>query len=126
MPIHRPFAKLCTDRKSPNVGNILTGHATASAAENFLILTDGQKHIVKIGQRSNGSTGNPIRFAITEELGFQICSKKDLYPDGHPFVGCGVQPDIEVTPTVQDLIDGYDRTLQTALRYLAAPTASKP
>lgn len=105
---------------------ILTGHATASAAENFLILTDGQKHIVKIGQRSNGSTGNPIRFAITEELGFQICSKKDLYPDGRPFVGCGVQPDIEVTPTVQDLIDGYDRTLQTALRYLTVPGADLP
>ena len=105
---------------------ILTGHHTASAAENFLILADGQKHIVKIGQRSNGSTGNPIRFAITDDLGFQICSKKDLYPDGRPFVGCGVQPDIEVTPTVQDLIDGYDRTLQTALRYLASPAAPKP
>lgn len=105
---------------------ILTGHATASAAENFLILADGQKHIVKIGQHSNGSTGNPIRFAITDDLGFQICSKKDLYPDGRPFVGCGVKPDIEVTPTVQDLIDGYDRTLQTALRYLASPAADAP
>ncbi len=105
---------------------ILIGHHTASAAENFLILAEGQKHIVKIGQRSNGSTGNPIRFAITDDLGFQICSKKDLYPDGRSFVGCGVRPDMEVIPTVQDLIDGYDRTLHTALRYLAEPASFAP
>lgn len=105
---------------------LLTGHGTASAAEDFLILADKQPHITKIGQPSNGSTGNPILFPITEDLGFQICSKKDLYPDGRPFVGYGVQPDIEVIPTVQDLIDGYDRTLQTALDYLSNTDAPRP
>lgn len=105
---------------------LLTGHGTASAAEDFLILADKQPHITKIGQPSNGSTGNPILFSITDDLGFQICSKKDLYPDGRPFVGCGVQPDIEVIPTVQDLIDGYDRTLQTALDYLSKTDSPQP
>jgi C-terminal processing protease CtpA/Prc len=36
---------------------ILTSYATASAAEDFLIFTDGQKQITRIGENSNGSTG---------------------------------------------------------------------
>lgn len=97
---------------------LLIGHNTASAAEDFLILADGQKHMVKMGQPSNGSTGNPIQFHLDGGIGFQICSKKDTYPDGREFVGYGVKPDIEVIPTVQDFIEGYDRGLQEALNYL--------
>lgn len=97
---------------------LLIGHDTASAAEDFLILADGQKHMVKIGQNSNGSTGNPIMYKLDGGIQFQICSKKDTYPDGRDFVGCGVKPDIEVVPTVEDFIKGYDRGLQEALSYL--------
>lgn len=97
---------------------LLIGHNTASAAEDFLILADKQKHLVKMGQPSNGSTGNPILFRLDGGIVFQICSKKDTYPDGREFVGYGVQPDIEVIPTVQDFIRGYDRGLQEALNYL--------
>lgn len=97
---------------------LLIGHNTASAAEDFLVLADKQKHMVKIGQNSNGSTGNPINFRITDNIGFMICSKKDTYPDGRDFVGCGVKPDIEVIPTVKDFIKKYDRTLEKALDFL--------
>lgn len=97
---------------------LLIGHNTASAAEDFLILADRQKHMVKMGQNSNGSTGNPIMYKLNGGIQFQICSKKDTYPDGRDFVGCGVKPDIEVVPTVEDFIKGYDRGLQEALNYL--------
>lgn len=101
---------------------LLIGHNTASAAEDFLILADGQKHMVKMGQHSNGSTGNPIFYELEGDIRFQICSKKDTYPDGRDFVGCGVKPDIEVVPTVEDFIKGYDRGLQEALKYLKKAT----
>lgn len=97
---------------------LLIGHNTASAAEDFLILADQQKHMVKMGQNSNGSTGNPIMYQLEGGIQFQICSKKDTYPDGREFVGYGVKPDIEVVPTVEDFIKGYDRGLQEALKYL--------
>lgn len=97
---------------------LLIGHHTASAAEDFLILADKQKHMVKVGQHSFGSTGQPIMIELVKGISARICTKKDTYPDGRMFVGCGVKPDIEVTPTVQDLIDGKDRALQTALDYL--------
>lgn len=97
---------------------ILIGNYTASAAEDFLILADKQKHIVKIGQPSNGSTGQPIMLDLVRGFSARICTKKDTYPDGRMFVGCGVKPDIEVVPTIQDFIDERDRTLETALEYL--------
>lgn len=97
---------------------LLVGHGTASAAEDFLVYADQQKHMTKIGQRSNGSTGNPIMFELEGDGMFAICSKKDTYPDGREFVGYGVKPDIEVIPTVKDFINGYDRALEEALRFL--------
>jgi C-terminal processing protease CtpA/Prc len=36
---------------------ILIGHGTASAAEDFLIAVQNQKHIIKIGENSFGSSG---------------------------------------------------------------------
>ena len=97
---------------------LLVGHGTASAAEDFLIYADQQKHMTKIGQRSNGSTGNPIMFELEGDGMFAICSKKDTYPDGREFVGYGVKPDMEVIPTVKDLINGYDRALEEAFKFL--------
>lgn len=97
---------------------LLVGHGTASAAEDFLIYADQQQHMTKIGQHSNGSTGNPIMFELEGDGMFAICSKKDTYPDGREFVGYGVKPDIEVIPTVKDFIKGYDRALEEALRFL--------
>ena len=104
---------------------LLIGNNTASAAEDFLILADKQKHMVKMGQPSNGSTGNPIMYELDGGLFMQICSKKDTYPDGREFVGYGVKPDIEVVPTVQDFIKGYDRGLQEALTYLKKVDAKR-
>lgn len=97
---------------------LLIDHYTASAAEDFLILADKQKHMTKIGRHSYGSTGQPIFIELGKGFSARICTKKDTYPDGRLFVGCGVKPDIEVVPTVQDLIDGKDSALQTALEYL--------
>lgn len=97
---------------------LLIDHYTASAAEDFLILADKQKHMTKIGRHSFGSTGQPIFIEFGKGFSARICTKKDTYPDGRMFVGCGVKPDIEVVPTVQDFIDNKDSALQTALEYL--------
>ncbi|QES89090.1 S41 family peptidase [Rhizosphaericola mali] len=96
---------------------VLIGHNTASAAEDFLISADGQKHFKKIGERSYGSTGQPLMLDLPGG-GARICTKKDTYPDGREFVGVGVIPDIEVKPTVDDFIKGKDPVLERALQYL--------
>jgi len=97
---------------------ILIGNNTASAAEDFLISAANQKHMIRIGERSFGSTGQPYLFDLPGGGGARVCTKKDTYPDGSEFVGVGVKPDIEVAPTVKDFIENKDPVLDKAISYL--------
>jgi len=96
---------------------ILTGLNTESAAEDFVIAADNQKHIVKIGEPTNGSTGMPYGFELPGGGSARICVKKDTYPDGREFVGYGIQPDIMVVPTINDYLENRDVVLDAALKY---------
>jgi C-terminal processing protease CtpA/Prc len=98
---------------------ILIGHNTASAAEDFLIYADKQQHIKKVGQNTYGSTGQPYLFDLPGGGSARVCTKKDTYPDGREFVGYGITPDIEVTPTLKDYLNKVDPALNKALNYLS-------
>ncbi|HXB41894.1 MAG TPA: S41 family peptidase [Bacteroidia bacterium] len=97
---------------------ILIGHNTASSAEDFLIYADKQKHMIKIGENTFGSTGQPYSFDLVGGAKARICTKKDTYPDGREFVGYGIKPDIEVKPTIDDYLQKKDPVLTKALEYL--------
>lgn len=96
---------------------ILIGNVTASAAEDFLIYADNQKHMIKIGEPTNGSTGQPIFFTLPGGGTARICTKKDIYPDGIEFVGYGIQPNILVKKTLSDFIENKDPALERAIQY---------
>ena len=87
---------------------ILIGHGTASAAEDFLIYADNQKHMIKIGEPTYGSTGQPLTFELPKGGMARVCTKKDTYPDGRVFVGIGIQPDILVKKKLADYIHNND------------------
>ncbi len=97
---------------------ILVSHQTASAAEDFLIAIDNQKHMTKIGTKSFGSTGQPLMINLVPGIDARICTKENTYPDGRKFIGVGVLPDIEVNETVEDFINGKDPILDKAKEYL--------
>lgn len=97
---------------------LLIGHNTASAAEDFLIYADNQKHMVKIGEHTFGSTGQPYSFDLVGGATARVCTKKDTYPDGREFVGYGIKPTIEVKPTVDDYLEKKDPVLAKAQEYL--------
>lgn len=97
---------------------ILLGHNTASAAEDFLIFADNQKHMIKMGEKSYGSTGQPFLFDLPGGGYARVCTKKDTYPDGREFVGYGIKPDIEIAPTLNDYLNNRDSVLEEAVKYL--------
>lgn len=97
---------------------ILIGNNTASAAEDFLIYADNQKHMTKIGTNTFGSTGQPFSFDLPGGGRARICTKKDTYPDGREFVGYGVKPDIEIKPTLTDYLNKNDVVLEKAIEFL--------
>jgi len=96
---------------------VLTGNHTVSAGEDFLIFLDGLKpRAVTMGQRSEGSTGQPLPVDLPGLYGARICAKRDTYPDGRDFVGIGIIPDIELQRNVSDVINGTDTVLDAALK----------
>lgn len=97
---------------------VLIGHNTASAADDFLIYADNQKHFTKIGENTYGSTGQPFIFALPGGGSARICTKKDTYPDGREFVGYGIKPDIIVKPSLNDYLLKKDPVLDKAVSYL--------
>jgi carboxyl-terminal processing protease len=87
---------------------ILTGPVTFSAAEDFLVPLKYSRRAVLVGEKTAGSTGNPIVVSLPGGGVFKVVSKRDVFPNGEEFVGVGISPDVELRPTQQDLLDGID------------------
>ena len=97
---------------------VLTGHDTYSATEEFLLFLDKSKQIIRIGENSGGSNGQPYYVSLPGGGRIRICAQHCTYPDGRKYVGCGVKPDIEIKETVDDLIHNRDAALEEAVKYL--------
>jgi carboxyl-terminal processing protease len=98
---------------------VLTGPETASAAEDFVVAFHACGRGQVIGQRTCGSTGQPLTVPLPGGGGARICTKRDTYPDGREFVGIGVIPDVEVEPTRADIAAARDPVLSKALEVLS-------
>lgn len=101
---------------------ILTNNNTASAAEDFLIYLYNQKNIIRIGEYSNGSTGQPLQINLPANSTAWICTKKVTLANGEEFVGIGIKPNVLVEKDLQDVINPskYDSQLEEAINYLKA------
>ena len=97
---------------------VLAGPRTASAAEDFLVAFQTSNRGKVIGQKTCGSTGQPLTLELPGGGGARICTKRDTYPDGREFVGIGVIPDIEIAPTCEDIAEDRDVVLEKALEVL--------
>jgi len=94
---------------------ILTGPGTHSAAEDFLVPLQYAKRAILVGEKTAGSTGNPIRIPLPGGGMFTVVSLRAMFPDGREFVGIGISPDVEVHPTPKDLLTGTDPVLQKGI-----------
>ncbi len=97
---------------------LLISMNTASAAEDFLIYADNQEHMIKIGEPSFGSTGQPYHFEMPGGGFARVCTKKDTYANGKEFVGVGILPDLEVKKSLIDYLENNDPVLEAAVKYL--------
>jgi carboxyl-terminal processing protease len=97
---------------------LLTSARTYSAAEDFTVAFDAMERGPIVGEPTGGSTGQPLFFQLPGGGRAQVCAKRDTYPDGRPFVGRGILPDVAVAPTLEDLRAGRDPVLAAALAAL--------
>jgi len=97
---------------------VLAGPRTGSAAEDFVVAFQTSNRGKVIGQKTRGSTGQPLTIELPGGGGARICTKRDTYPDGREFVGIGVIPDIEIEPTPQNIAEEHDIVLEKAVEVL--------
>jgi len=91
---------------------ILTSKNTGSAAEDFLIYLNYSKNVTRIGQATNGSSGQPLSIKLPLGVTARVCAKADEFPDGTEFINIGIKPQIAVEPA---LAEGKDAELEKAL-----------
>lgn len=98
---------------------ILIDRNVFSAGEDCCIPFKDNHRATIIGEATGGSTGQPYSVSFPNGMSFRVSSKRDSFPDGSPFEGIGVTPDIEIPTTIADLKAGKDPVLAKALELSA-------
>lgn len=85
--------------------------ATDVFADTFRRLRRGKL----VGEPTGGSIGDPVAFALPGGGSARVATSAEI---GDGFVGRGIQPDVIVPRTVQDLLAGRDAVLEAGLAEL--------
>lgn len=98
---------------------VLTSRRTVSAAEDFLAMLRCNHRAAVIGAPTCGTTGTPMLLKLRCGGSARICSVGYRLLDGTAFLGLGIQPDIPIEPTPEDILTGKDPVLDAAVSLLA-------
>jgi len=97
---------------------VLIDAGTYSAAEDFVVVLHASGRATLVGEKTAGSTGQPLEIDLAGDGWARICTKRDTYPDGREFVGVGIVPDVEICPTPKDIAADKDVVLEKGLEVL--------
>ena len=97
---------------------ILVDGATGSAAEIFAAVLQYHGRAVVVGRRTAGAVLASWFHRLPDGGQLQLSREDYVAPSGHRLEGRGVEPDVVVARSLDDLRNGRDRDLQEALRIL--------
>ncbi len=97
---------------------VLIDGATGSAAEIFAAVLQDQDRATLVGRRSAGAVLASWFYTLPDGGQLQLSREDYVAPKGRRIEGAGVEPDVGVTRTLEDLRAGRDRDLEAALRVL--------
>ena len=97
---------------------LLTSRKTVSAAEDFAAFFRSNQRAVLMGEPTCGTTGTPLIQPLSSGSA-RICTVGYTLLDGTEFIGTGIQPDIFVEQTAEDIRMGRDAVLERALEFLS-------
>ncbi|MFN3240014.1 MAG: S41 family peptidase [Planctomycetota bacterium] len=96
---------------------VLAGPRVMSSCEAFVMMMKQAAGVQVVGQKTRGSSGNPVVHELGNAVSVQLPSWQALRPDGTCFEGEGIEPDVFVECTSRDF-ETYDPTLEKALALL--------
>lgn len=103
---------------------VLMDGGCGSACEDFAIRFQSGKRGPLMGEPTFGSTGQPYFVRWPQwKMSLRISTKREFLPDGRPFEGVGVAPDIAVPQRIADLTASGDPQFDRAV---AVWRAAKP
>ena len=97
---------------------LLVGPGSQSAAEDFSIPLVARERVTVVGRQSSGSDGNITGLNLPGGFTLTFTGLEVRYPGGAEFHGVGIRPDVEVEIAGQDLAEGVDRAVVTAVERL--------
>lgn len=104
---------------------ILTGGATNSSAEDFVLMLRGAGRASVVGGPTAGSSGNALVTPLPGGGQLRVSTFAARCPDGTAYVGKGLEPDVLVTPDAADVAAGRDPVLSRGLAVAAALAAQQ-
>jgi C-terminal processing protease CtpA/Prc len=103
---------------------LLTDGATNSSAEDFVIELQQTGRALVVGGRTCGGAGNTLDVPLPGGGMFRVSTFSAAFPDGREFAGIGIEPDVEVHPSREDLLAGRDAVFERGLLALLEATSS--
>ena len=94
---------------------VLTDGVCGSACEDFVMPLKVSGRAIVVGEATQGSSGQPYLHAFGNGMSFRVGAKRMSFGDGAPFEGVGIQPDVEVIATPEQLRAGADPVLDRAI-----------
>lgn len=94
---------------------LLVNRFCGSACEDFVMPFKDTHRAVLIGETTQGSSGNPYRADLGDGMHVSVGAVRYRFPDGRPFEGVGIEPDIRVPLTLADVRSSRDSILDRAL-----------
>ncbi|MCA9236031.1 MAG: hypothetical protein KDA44_11200 [Planctomycetales bacterium] len=103
---------------------VLTGPVVMSSCESFLLMMKAAGATL-VGDRSQGSSGNPKPHDLGNGVVLYLPSWKDMTADGDPLEGVGVPADVVVSASRKDF-ERADPVLEAGLRVVRETPAEEP
>jgi carboxyl-terminal processing protease len=97
---------------------VLVNQGTASASEIVAGAIQDNERGLLIGERTFGKGSVQITHELSDRSNLRVTIARWLTPRGRQIHGQGLQPDIEVTLSDEDLTAGRDPQLERAIEYL--------
>ncbi|MBX2796528.1 MAG: hypothetical protein KTR31_02630 [Myxococcales bacterium] len=95
---------------------ILIDERTQSRAEYTAMAWQTAPGAILVGSPTAGADGDASHVPLPGGQRAMISGKGVFYPDGRPTQRVGLQPDVEVRPTVAGIRAGRDEVLEAAVR----------
>src|SRR5262249_2605768 len=93
---------------------VLIDRFCLSACEDFVMPFKATGRGTLVGETTYGSSGNPYRADLGNGMRLSVGAVRYRFPDGSPFEGIGIAPDVVVERRIADVAAGRDAALERA------------